>query len=274
MHPVLFKIGWFEVHSYGLLLMLSFLLGIYIAVRRAKKAGINPNHIVDISIIIIISALVGARLMYVAFHLDEFRGHWIDMINPIQGDGTIGIAGLVLLGGIILAILSSFVYLKYKKLPVLSVFNVMIPSVALGLVIVRIGCFLHGCCFGIVCTQSWGVTFPYDSPAGFIFPDIPIHPTQLYASIGGAVIFVLLLLSEKVQFFKDKTFFTFLILYGISRFVVDIFRYYEESMILLHMNIFNVTLNQVICVALIIAGISAIVYISSKKTEQITKEIV
>jgi len=270
MYPVLFKIGWFEAHSYGLLLMVSFLLGIYIATRRAKKAGINPNHVVDLSIVIIVSSLVGARVMYVAFHLDEFKGRWLDTINPIQSDETIGIAGLVLLGGIILASLSSFVYLKFKKLPILSIFNIITPSIALGLVIVRIGCFLHGCCFGTECTYVWGVIFPPDSPAGYIFPGQPIHPAQLYASFGGAVIFILLLLSEKVQFFKDKTFFTFLILYGISRFTVEIFRYHDENMVLFD----DVSVNQGLSVALIIVGISAIFYSASKKTELMMKEIV
>lgn len=274
MYPVLFKIGWFEAHSYGLLLMVSFLLGIYIATRRAKKAGENPNHVVDLSMVIIVSSLIGARGLYVMLHLDEFKGRWFDILNPFQSDGTIGIAGLTVLGGIILASFSSYGYLKYKKLPILPIFNIMTPSVALGIAIVRIGCFLHGCCFGTECTYSWAVIFPPNSPAGFIFLNIPIHPAQLYASFGGVVVFSMLLLSEKVHFFKDKTFFTFLILYGVSRFIVEIFRYHEESVVLLHNNNFVLSVNQGISVALIIIGIGVFAYSTFKKTEPISIEIV
>jgi len=268
MHPVLFTIGWFEAHSYGLLLMGSFLAGIYLGVWRAKKVKIDPNHIIDLSIILIISGIVGSRGMYVLFHLDEFRGQWLNVINPFQSDGSIGIAGLTVLGGILLCIVNSIIYLRYKKLPLLAIFNIMAPSLALGFVFSRIGCYLHGCCYGTPTSIVWSVVFPANSPAGFQYPGQQIHPAQIYASFAGAINFTLLILSERLSFFKDKTFFLFLIFYGISRFIVDIFRYYEESMILLNVSGISYSLNQGISILLFIGGVAGI-YILNKKSEQI-----
>lgn len=265
MYPVLFKIGWFEAHSYGLMLMVSFLLGIYFAVYRAKKAGIDPNHIVDLSIILIVSGIVGARGMYVLFHLEEFRGRWLNTINPFQDDGSVGIAGLTVLGGILLSIASSIVFLKRRKLDILSVLNVMSPSLALGFVITRIGCFLNGCCFGTESTLSWSIVFPANSPAGFMFPGQSIHPAQLYASFAAAVNLAILLVIEKLTYFKNKTFFSFLILYGISRFTVDIFRYYEESMIILRIGGEGFSLNQGISILMILGGFAGFYFIYRNK---------
>jgi len=260
MHPVLFKIGWFEARTYGLMLMISFMVGIYIAIKRAKKENVDPNLIVDLSIIIIISSLIGSRALYVAFHFDEFRDNLVSMINPFQSGGLVGIAGMTVLGGVILAIACSFLFLRNKKMPVLRIFNILTPSIALGTGITRIGCFFHGCCYGTICNNFFGVIFPSNSMPGYMFPNTPIHPTQLYASFGSFVIFGLLLYFERISFFKDKTFFLFLIFYGIYRFTVDIFRYYEESMIIARFGGLNLSLNQGISIFLLVIGLCTVVY--------------
>lgn len=266
MHPVLFKIGWFEAHSYGLALMVSFLLGIYLSVVRARKQGIDPNTIIDLSIVIIISSLVGSRILYVVFHLEEFRGNWISVINPIQSDGSVGIYGLTVLGGIVLCIITCFIYLKVKNLPILKIFNILTPGIALGTGITRIGCFFHGCCFGTECSNFLGVVFPPNSPANVIYGGNPVHPAQLYASFLGFLVFVLIITLEKNKFFSDKAFFLYLALYGISRFIVDMFRYYEESMVLLDFDAFSVSVNQGISILMLVIGVSAIVYFKYKDT--------
>jgi phosphatidylglycerol:prolipoprotein diacylglycerol transferase len=129
---------------------------IWLATRRAKNRGINPNDIMDLSVIILISSIVGSRLMYVVFHLDEFRGRWLDTINPFQSDGQIGLAGLTLLGGVLLAFISSYLFLRHRKLSFLKFADVVMPSVGLGIFLTRIGCFLNGCCFGLPCEHGHG----------------------------------------------------------------------------------------------------------------------
>ena len=261
MHPILFRLGAFEVRSYGVMLALSFLIGITIAVKRARKKNVNPDHIMDLSVLLIISAIVGSRLLYVLFHLEEFRGHWLDSFNPFQSDGTIGLGGLTVLGGVILCFISAFVYLRIKKLSFLVFADIMIPMVGLGIFLTRIGCFLNGCCYGLPCDghSHFCVTFPYNSPAGSMFPNTPLVPAQLYSSLYGLFILAALLLVERWQKFDGFLFYIFLILYGVSRFTIDMFRYYENSMVIFKLFNHGISLNQVISLIFIVIGLVMLV---------------
>ncbi|MBC7185959.1 MAG: prolipoprotein diacylglyceryl transferase [Calditrichaeota bacterium] len=259
MHPVLFKLGPLEIHAYGLMLAISFVLGILLAARRAKRLGIDPNRIMDLGVLVAVSAIVGARLFYVAFHLDEFRGHWTDTFNPFQSTGQVGIGGLTLLGGVILAILTSYIYLRLKNLSFLRVADVVAPSLGLGIFLTRIGCFLNGCCFGVPCHLPWAVSFPYGSPAHYHYGPVPIHPTQLYSSLGGLVMFGALLALDRHRRFDGYLFYFFLVFYGIGRFLVDFVRYYEPSMVLVRLGSVTISMNQGISLLMLAAGIIGLV---------------
>lgn len=255
MHPIVIgsETSRFAIHGYGLMLALSFMLGIYFAMRRAQKEGVDPNKIMDLSVWIVLAAIIGSRFLYVVYHLEEFRGHWLDTINPFQSNGKIGIAGLTMLGGVVLAIIVGIAFLRIKKMEVLKVCDIMIPSVALGIFLTRIGCFLNGCCHGLPTDSVFGVAFtnPYSACAPHLM-NIPLHPTQLYSSFYGLVIFALLLFAEKFKKFDGFLFFLFFVLYGICRFIIDYFRYYEESAMVGGLGI---TVNQLISLAMMIIGI-------------------
>jgi phosphatidylglycerol---prolipoprotein diacylglyceryl transferase len=269
LYPVILKLGAFELRSYGLMLAISFILGIYWSISRAKKRGVDPNHVMDLSVLVIICSIVGSRILYVLFHLDEFRGHWTDTFNPFQSNGQIGIAGLTMLGGVILSIVVAIIYLKIKKIPFLKLADVMIPAFALGIFITRIGCYLNGCCWGLECAADsfWCVVFPTNSPAGSMFQGIPIIPTQLYSSLYGLLILVILVVAEKWKKFDGFVLNLFLILYGISRFVIDMFRYYESSMVVIPFGERGLSLNQAISLSMICAGAVLLVigYVGTKK---------
>jgi len=260
MHPVLFKIGAFEMRAYGFALAVSFLLGIYLAVRRGRKRGIDPEKIMDLSVVIILASIIGARFMYVIFHLDEFAGHWTDTFNPFQSNGQIGIAGLTMLGGVVLAVVCSLLYLRAKKQPILKIADTIIPLFFLGEAITRIGCYLNGCCYGIPCDCAVGVVFPPDSPAGAMYQGIPIHPTQLYSSAYALLVFILLLVIDRKPRADGFLLYLFFIFYGIGRFVIDLFRYYESSMILLPVGAKGLSMNQGISLAFIVIGIFLLVW--------------
>ena len=273
MLPVLFKIGAFEIRSYGLMLALSFMLGIWFAVSRSKKRNIESSIVLDLSLIIIISSIVGARFMYVIFHLGEFKGRWLDTINPIQSTGEIGISGMTVIGGLLFSIIFSLIFLKIKKQPVLKIVDVMAPSVALGIFLTRIGCFLNGCCFGEICDPSHGMTFPTNSPAGSIFPDQSLIPTQLYSALYGLIMLLVLVFAEKKYHnFDGFTFFLLFTLYGLSRFTIDFFRYYEHSMVLVEIGSINISVNQGISLFFALFFGSLLIYniIRSGGTRKIT----
>lgn len=259
MHPVLFKLGPLAVHAYGLMLATSFVLGILLAARRAQRAGIDQNRIMDLGVLVAISAIVGARLFYVAFHLDEFRGHWTDTFNPFQSSGEVGIGGLTLLGGVILATVTSYLYLRAKKLSFLRVADAVAPSLGLGIFLTRIGCFLNGCCFGVPCHLPWAMTFPYGSPAHYHYGSVPLHPTQLYSSLGGLVMFLALLALGRRRHFDGYLFFSFLVFYGIGRILVDFVRYYEPSMVLVHLGSVALSMNQGISLLMLLVGIAGLI---------------
>jgi len=266
MFDTVFKLGWFELHSYGLMLMIAFLVGIYLTRKFAIKKGIKPDVLMDMALIIVISSIVGSRFLYVVFHFSEFESDWLRIINPVQPDGTFGIAGLSMLGGIVFAVISCFIFLKIKNVDFFKIADATVPAIAFGVFLVRIGCFGHGCCFGEECNLPWGVVFPTGTPAGVIFPDTPIHPTQIYSSLGGLVIFLVLLYLRKFRLRDGYLFFVFVILYSIIRFLIDFLRYYEDEVIVFERIGLPITINQAICIVGILYGLGSILYFERKKT--------
>jgi len=229
MYPVLFKIWRLEIHSYGLMLALSFLLGVFWSMSRAQKRNIKKDDVMDVFLFVVVSAIIGARLMYVLTHLSEFRGRWLDTFNPFPSTGGVGIEGLTMLGGVLLALATIIIYCRIKKIPLLRLWDVIAPVFGLGIFLTRIGCFLNGCCFGKPCDLPWGVVFPVVSPAGYLFQGVHIHPTQLYSSLYGLLIMVVILLLDRKPRFDGFLASIFFMMYGISRFLMDFVRYYESS---------------------------------------------
>jgi phosphatidylglycerol:prolipoprotein diacylglycerol transferase len=248
MFQTLFSIGSFQVHTYGLSLALGFLLGIYLATRRAKQMGEDPAFISDLAVWIIIGAVVGARLLYVFLNFGEFKGNLLSIVNPVQEDGTIGIGGLVFIGGLFMATFLGILYIRRKKKSVMKIADIVMPAIAFGHATGRMGCFLNGCCYGKTCTMPWAIHFPSDSPAGYYQSLIHadnLHPTQLYMVFGAVMIGVLLILFERYKRFDGHNLYLFFIFYGIDRTLVDFFRYYPEQE--LHLGL---THNQWILIAL------------------------
>lgn len=250
MYPVLLKFGAFELRSYGLALAISVALGIWIAMKRAPRFGIKKETILDLAVIIMLAAIIGSRLWYVIYHVDEFRGHWLDTINPFQG-GTIGIAGLSMIGGVVLAIISALVYAKMKKLDFLKLGDTIAPVFLLGEGIVRAGgCFLNGCCFGRPTDSALGIVFPPEGVAGSMFPHTHLWPAQLFASALGFIGFALALWIGRKNAFSGFTFWLVFLYYSIDRFIVDQFRYYESPQVLATLGPITFNANHLLLVGL------------------------
>jgi phosphatidylglycerol:prolipoprotein diacylglycerol transferase len=254
MFPEIFKLGPFTLKSYGLFLTLGFASGIILAFFRAKKAGFKFDLILDLAILILFSSIIGSRFFYVIYHLNEFSGHWTDVFNPFQSSGEIGIYGLSMMGGVVLAIVSGIVFLIFKKVSVLKIADLFSPSFMLGLGFARIGCFLNGCCFGKPTNSFLGVVFPEDCFAGYIYPHTPIYPTQLFSALKGFLIFGLILWLEKYKKFDGFTFGLMLIFFPLGRFIIDFFRYYEESMIFAKIGGISFSVNQALSVLIFLIG--------------------
>jgi phosphatidylglycerol:prolipoprotein diacylglycerol transferase len=252
-HPILLELGILKIYSYGFMLALSFLVGIVLAARRARGRDVDPEIIYDLSIILVLGAVIGSRGLYILTHRENFKSI-IDMIAIWQGGATY-------YGGLLLAVAGAIVFLRRKSVSFFKVADIIAPSIAAGVFITRMGCFLSGCCFGNPTSCPTGVVFPAGSPAGHYHPGIAIHPTQIYSSIYGLLIFLLLILLDRKKHFDGFLFSWLCILYGIARFIVDYFRFYEDSAMVGG----TLTNNQVISIVLILFGAVYLVVGRSKK---------
>jgi len=242
MHPELFGI----VKSFGLMLALSFGLGMWLSVRRARPRGIPAETVLDLVFAVLVSSLVGVRLFYVLTHLGEFRP-WYRAFFIWDG-------GLTLYGGIVLAIAAVWWLARRRGVPFLKIADVFAPGVMLGIGVTRIGCFLAGCCHGHPCELPIAVRFPPGSPAWSLFGPVAVHPSQLYSSAGGFAVFALLLLLERWRPARGATFGRFLLLYGLLRFAVDFSRYYAPEQVLA----LGWSNNQWISIGMIVAGLAVL----------------
>lgn len=243
MHPVLIEIGRLKIYSYGFMLALSFWMGIFIAAKRAGKRGIAQDHIYDLSIVLILAAVIGSRTLYILTHREDYH-RFLDIIALWQGGATF-------YGGFLLALTGAIVFLRKKKLSFLLTADACAPAIAIGFFFTRIGCFLSGCCFGHPTDSPLGIVFPPHSPAGYYCPGVPVHPTQLYSAVCGLVLAGVLLVLDRKRPFTGFTFAWLCILYGAGRFTIDFFRYYEHSALIGRL----LTVSQIMSLLLMVAGI-------------------
>lgn len=242
MYPILIKIGNLHIYSYGVMLFLSFLIGLKLVEYRAKKFGVEPNKVADLALITLISVIVGARLLYVIFHWSEFANDLIGIIAFWRG----GLGGLMFFGGFILAFITGIIYVHRQKLPLLKMLDAVTPALVLGEGLTRIGCFLNGCCFGKPTSSFLGITFPPNSAAGYTF-SCPVHPTQLYSSLAGFILFIATLILEKKHLKDGVLFGVIIMIYALFRFGIDFLRYYENTA--------NFLINQIIAIIIFIVAL-------------------
>src|ERR671919_1013584 len=227
MHPILFEIGGFPVYTYGVLLAAAYLLGLQFALRRARARGLDANRVMDLGIWIIISALVGAKLLLLIVEWDTFTSDWRELFTLMRSGG-------VFYGGLIAAVAVALWYLRRHRMPMWTVTDVFAPGIALGHVIGRMGCLFAGCCFGRSTDVPWAITFTNQYAAENVGTplNVPLHPTQLYEA--GAELLILgflLLLERRGRAFPGRTFWSYMLLYGASRFIIEFYRGDTRGMI-------------------------------------------
>lgn len=154
------------IHGYGVMVTLGVVSGMGLAVRESRRMGLNPDILYGLAMRMFLSGIAGARAFYVALNWDDYR-------RPTWGETLAEVVkftegGLVVYGAFLAAMVVGWFYVRSRKLPVLALADLIVPTLLLGLAFGRIGCFLHGCCFGGECkVESWSVTFPNPSPPYF-----------------------------------------------------------------------------------------------------------
>ncbi|HUU94900.1 MAG TPA: prolipoprotein diacylglyceryl transferase family protein [Phycisphaerae bacterium] len=167
MMPIIFRIPFLgrDLPSYGLMMMIGFMVAIVWAARRAAKSKANPDVVLNCGFIALLAGVVGCRFMYVVHYWDQFKNRgdagqvFLAIIDVTKG-------GLEFYGGFILTVIAVVIWLRWReKVSLRWYLDIIAPSAALGLAFGRVGCLLNGCCFGGVCDLPWAVRFPFGSPA-------------------------------------------------------------------------------------------------------------
>lgn len=204
MDPVAFEIFGIAVRWYGILISLGMLLGIIIAYFEAKRLGYNPDDIIDLALWAIPAALIGARLYYVIFQWEYYKGDILRILNTREG-------GLAIHGGIIGGVLAGYLFTRIKKMSFWKTADIVAPSIALGQAIGRWGNFINGEAHG----------GPTDLPWGIIVDGVKVHPTFLYESLWDFGLFIFLMLLRKKKKFQGEIFLLYGIIYSAGRFWIE-----------------------------------------------------
>jgi phosphatidylglycerol:prolipoprotein diacylglycerol transferase len=246
MFPRLISIGSFFLPTYGTLVALAFLAGLYITLHFAKRAGLKTDPIVNLAIYTALAGLLGAKIAMVLFDFRKYRTGEFKLfsLETLQSAG-------VYQAGLVLGLVMAAWYIRRQHLPWLTTLDVFAPGLAVGHAIGRIGCLCAGCCWGIATHVPWAITFrnPQAWQLTGVPLGIPLHPTQIYESLAEAIIFVILVWRIRRPHAEGMIFGLYLILYSVSRFVIEFYRFHEQPLEL------GLSLTQWMSIALLLLGV-------------------
>lgn len=215
MKPILFQWGRLAIYSYGAMVAAAFLVGTLLLWRRARREGAPGDWVLDLAILSILAAIIGARVAFVFLNLPYYLAEPWQIFNLREG-------GLTLYGGLAGAVLAGFWYLKRRGISPWCVADWLAPVLAVGIAIGRVGCLLNGCCYGRLTGKDWGL------PVALVDRE-PRYPTQLFEA-GGALLLALVLfwldhrMARQPVRQEGDLFLIFLGGYGLLRFFVEVWR--------------------------------------------------
>lgn len=232
MYPILFEFGPITIYSYGLVLFIAVFVSLSLLVKEAVERDYKRDKILDLGITILLSGIIGSRLLYVLLNLDFYLRNPKEIFMLHHG-------GLAIFGGILVAVIAILVFCRFNKLHFLKIVDLIVPFVALGHSIGRIGCFLNGCCYGM--PSKFGIYFPIHNEV--------LIPTQLISSLLLLILFVILRLKQSRPHQDGAIFVTYIILYSAIRFFVEFIRADSPRFLL------GLTIFQYFCIVLFVLGV-------------------
>ncbi|MFA5093406.1 MAG: prolipoprotein diacylglyceryl transferase [Candidatus Omnitrophota bacterium] len=241
MLPEICRIGVFTIYSYGLMLVLAFFVSSYLASLQAKKEGIDPEVIFNLFFVIFIFGILGSRIFYVLNHLGDYLHNPLEIFMLQKG-------GLAWFGGAIFGTLAAIIFIKKHKLNLFKTLDLLVPFIALGQAIGRIGCLLNGCCYGR--PSEYGMYFK-------VF-DQHLIPTQLYSSLLLLIIFFILKFIQDRKHVVGTVVAAYLFFYSIKRFFIEYLRNDTPR------SIYGLTIFQVLSVAMFVISILIFIKIANK----------
>ncbi len=216
MLPYLPEFFGLRIPLYGLMTMLGYLAAMLYCLKQRHKIGISKDELFDIIFYIILGAIIGGKLFFIFFNWDSFAAS--TLVEKIR-------YGFVFFGGFIGAVTAGIIVARVKKLPFFKFADFFAPAIALGHAIGRIGCFLAGCCYGKVSHSFLSVKF--HNPECLVphhLHDVGLYPTQLMESLGNFILFFILLTVFNKKHKEGTVIASYIIGYGLIRFIVEFFR--------------------------------------------------
>ncbi len=220
MHPVLFSIGTFDVHSYGVILALAIVLGVLLAGFIGEKRGCDRFDISEVGLWTVIIGILGARFVYVIQYTDFYFSHPELLLNFRRG-------GIAIQGALLFGFSATAWTCHRRNINVFNGLDIYINPVLMGMAIGRIGCLLQGCCYGRLCDPNlpWGVVYP----AALKIGTEPRHPSQIYELLLDLVLMVVVGYVYKHAKYYGQAFWTGIAGYGVVRFITEYFRDVQVS---------------------------------------------
>ena len=256
MYPLLIELGPLSIYSYGVLLATAYIAGLRFALQRAERAGLNGQRVMDLGILVIISALLGAKLMLLLVDFDRFTSDWSQLLVLLKSGG-------VFYGGLLLAVPLSWWYIRRYKLPLWTTCDLFAPGIALGHAIGRMGCLMAGCCYGQATEVPWAITFTNTLAAANVGTPlgVALHPTQVYEAIAELLVLGLLLTGERRwRPFAGRTFWTYLLMYPLARIVIEFYRGDPRGMVFE-----TIPTSQFVSVLIIPISIAMLIYLGRRQ---------
>lgn len=244
MDPIAFEILGFQIRWYGIFIATGLLLATMLILQRAKKLGFEEDTIIDLVIVCMPSAIIGARMYYVIFNWSYYQGDFLKMIN-IRG------GGLAIHGGVIAGVLAGWIYTRIKKHDFTKLIDIAAPGLILGQAIGRWGNFFNNEAHG----------GPTDLPWGIMVEGQKVHPTFFYEFVWNLMVLGVLLKYRDNKKFDGEIFLLYLGLYSIGRFFIEGLR--TDSLMLGPLR-----MAQVISIAFIVLGFGAIWFIRRRNAKK------
>ena len=271
--PKSFTVFGFEIALYGVIIAAAMLIGTVVAARIAKKNGFDPEIIWDFVLYAIIISVICARLYYVIFQWDLYKGNLLSIFNIRQG-------GLAIYGGVIGAFATVFVYSKIKKINPFLLGDISVPGLILGQAIGRWGNFTNREVFGEYTDNVFAMRLPIDAVRSWDISDtlrktivegtnyIQVHPTFLYESLWNLAVFALLVVFWRKKKFNGEVILWYLGGYGLGRAWIEGIRTDQ-----LYIPGTVVPVSQVLAIVLVVFSIVMDIYIRNKISSVSTKKV-
>jgi phosphatidylglycerol:prolipoprotein diacylglycerol transferase len=241
--PVAFTIGIKEIYWYALIILTGFLTGLLFVYFTCEKRGVKKENVWDIAMIGLVAGIIGARIYYVLFALDEFKSDWTDIFKIWNG-------GLAIYGGIIGALISTAIYCHIKKLNLKNVLDVCCPGLFIGQAIGRFGNFVNAEVYGGVTSLPWGMS---------INGAAPVHPVFIYEALWNILGFILLIIFRDKKTANGQVFCFYIFWYSLGRMFLEGMR---DSTYILYLIPGVLGISQAVAFILVLASIAAFICIT------------